>query len=65
MSKMEENSDLVSPSTGVSRSQGGVVCGDLSSTIPGGLGGVVISSGALGSPSAAGACSSARSVRFA
>ncbi|XP_016056806.1 PREDICTED: keratin, type II cuticular Hb5-like [Miniopterus natalensis] len=49
----------------VSRSQGGVVCGDLSSTIPCGPGGMAISSSALCSPSVAGACSSARSVQFA
>lgn len=65
MSGTEENSDWVSPSTGVSRSQGGVVCGDLSPTIPCGLGGAVISSGTLCSPSVVGACSSARSARFA
>ncbi|XP_019479430.1 PREDICTED: keratin, type II cuticular Hb5-like [Hipposideros armiger] len=49
----------------VSRSQGGVVCRDLSPTIPCGLGGAVISSGILCSPSVVGACSSARSVQFA
>ncbi|XP_036107512.1 keratin, type II cuticular Hb5-like [Molossus molossus] len=49
----------------VSRSQGGVVCGDLSSAAPRGLGGVAISSSALSSLPAAGACSSTRSVRFA
>nr|XP_055106807.1 keratin, type II cuticular Hb5-like [Symphalangus syndactylus] len=49
----------------VSRSQGGVVCGELDSTASRGSGGVAISSGALCSPSAVGACSSARSVRFA
>ncbi|XP_003252509.2 keratin, type II cuticular Hb5-like [Nomascus leucogenys] len=48
----------------VSRSQGGVVCGELDSTASRGSGGVAISSGALCSPSAVGACSSARSVRF-
>ncbi|CAN0361298.1 unnamed protein product [Rangifer tarandus platyrhynchus] len=49
----------------VSRSQGGVICGDLGSTVPRGLGGMAISSSALCSPSVAGACSSVRSVRFA
>ncbi|EPQ09586.1 Keratin, type II cuticular Hb5 [Myotis brandtii] len=49
----------------VSRSQGGVVCGDLSATLPQGLGGMALSSSALCPPSVAGACSSARSVRFA
>nr|KAF6495982.1 hypothetical protein HJG63_010261 [Rousettus aegyptiacus] len=49
----------------VSRSQGGVVCGDLGSTVPRGSGAMNISSGALCSPSGAGICSSARSVRFA
>ncbi|XP_058282173.1 keratin, type II cuticular Hb5-like [Hylobates moloch] len=49
----------------VSRSQGGVVCGELDSTASRGTGGVAISSGALCFPSAVGACSSARSVRFA
>ncbi|XP_055251553.1 keratin, type II cuticular Hb5-like [Moschus berezovskii] len=49
----------------VSRSQGGVICGDLGSTVPRGLGGMAISSSALCSPSVGGACSSVRSVRFA
>ncbi|XP_011380695.1 keratin, type II cuticular Hb5-like [Pteropus vampyrus] len=49
----------------VSRSQGGVVCGDLGSTISRGSGGMAISSGALCSPPGAGICSGARSVRFA
>ncbi|XP_006095881.1 keratin, type II cuticular Hb5-like [Myotis lucifugus] len=49
----------------VSRSQGGVVCGDLNATLPQGLGGMALSSNALCPPSVAGACSSARSVRFA
>ncbi|XP_004711515.1 keratin, type II cuticular Hb5-like [Echinops telfairi] len=49
----------------VSRSQGGVVCGDLSSTGSRGLGGVAVSSGALCSPSVMGGYPSARSVRFA
>nr|XP_006203071.1 keratin, type II cuticular Hb5-like isoform X1 [Vicugna pacos] len=49
----------------VSRSQGGVVCGDLGSIVPRGLGGVATSSSALCSPSVVGACSGARSVRFA
>ncbi|XP_004429123.1 PREDICTED: keratin, type II cuticular Hb5-like [Ceratotherium simum simum] len=49
----------------VSRSQGGVACGDLSSTVSRGLGGVAISSGTLCSPSGVGVCSSARSVWFA
>ncbi|XP_004400852.1 PREDICTED: keratin, type II cuticular Hb5-like [Odobenus rosmarus divergens] len=48
----------------VSHSQGGVVCGDLSATIPRGLGGVATSSGILCSPSVVGTCSSVRSVRF-
>ena len=51
--------------TGVSRSQGGVICGDLGSTVPRGLGGMAISSSALSSPSVGGACSSVRSVKFA
>lgn len=58
---MEENSDSVSPSTGVSRSQGGMVCGDLSATVPRGP----TSSALLCSPSVVGTCSSVRSVRFA
>ncbi|XP_007947760.1 keratin, type II cuticular Hb5-like [Orycteropus afer afer] len=49
----------------VSLSQGGAVCGDLSSTVLRGLGGMAISSGALCSPSVVGGCSSARSVWFA
>ncbi|XP_014702966.1 keratin, type II cuticular Hb5-like [Equus asinus] len=49
----------------VSRSHGAVACGDLSSTVSRGLGGVTVSSGALCSPSGVGACSMARSVRFA
>ncbi|ELK35331.1 Keratin, type II cuticular Hb5 [Myotis davidii] len=49
----------------VSRSQGGVVCGDLNATLPQGLGGMTLSSSALCPPSVTGACSSARSVRFA
>ncbi|XP_040090145.1 keratin, type II cuticular Hb5-like [Oryx dammah] len=49
----------------VSHSQGGVICGDLGSTVPRGLGGPAISSSALCSPSVGGFCSSARSVRFA
>uniref|UniRef100_A0A4W2G252 Keratin, type II cuticular Hb1-like n=1 Tax=Bos indicus x Bos taurus TaxID=30522 RepID=A0A4W2G252_BOBOX len=49
----------------VSRSQGGVICGDLDSTVPRGLGGTAISSSALCSPSVGGFCSSVRSVRFA
>ncbi|XP_037703741.1 keratin, type II cuticular Hb5-like [Choloepus didactylus] len=50
----------------VSRSQGGVVCGDLASaTSRGGLGGAATRSGVLCSPSVVGGCSSARSVRFA
>lgn len=65
MSGMEENSDSVSPSTGVSRSQGGMVCGDFSATVPRGPGGVATSSGILCSPSVMGTCSSVRSVRFA
>nr|XP_021521752.1 keratin, type II cuticular Hb6-like [Aotus nancymaae] len=48
----------------VSHSQGGVVCGDMDSTVYCGSGGVAISSGALWSPSVVGACSSARSVQF-
>uniref|UniRef100_A0A8D2EJQ1 IF rod domain-containing protein n=1 Tax=Theropithecus gelada TaxID=9565 RepID=A0A8D2EJQ1_THEGE len=50
---------------GILRSQGGVVCGDLDSTASLRSEGVAISSGALCSPSVVGACSSARSVRFA
>lgn len=65
MSGVEENSDSMSPSTGVSRSQGSVVCGDLSATVPRGLGGVATSSGVLCAPSVMGTCSSVRSVRFA
>nr|XP_060513526.1 keratin, type II cuticular Hb5-like [Panthera onca] len=49
----------------VSRSQGGVICGDLSATVPRGPGVVASSSGALCSPSVVGACSGVRSVRFA
>ncbi|KAM6214641.1 keratin, type II cuticular Hb5-like [Rhynchocyon petersi] len=49
----------------VSRSQGGVVCGDLSSTASHGLGSMTISSSALCSPPGVGGYSSARSVRFA
>ncbi|XP_075409076.1 keratin, type II cuticular Hb5-like [Tenrec ecaudatus] len=49
----------------VSRSQGGVVCEDLSSMGSRGLGGVAISSGSLCSPSVGGGYPSARSVRFA
>uniref|UniRef100_I3MTD4 Keratin, type II cuticular Hb5-like n=1 Tax=Ictidomys tridecemlineatus TaxID=43179 RepID=I3MTD4_ICTTR len=49
----------------VSRSHGGVVCGDLSSTVSRGLGGMAIGGGALFSPSVVGACSSARSMWFA
>ncbi|XP_004601882.2 keratin, type II cuticular Hb5-like [Sorex araneus] len=49
----------------VSRSQGGVVCGDLGPTLQRGLESVVISNGALCAPSVVGVCSSARSVRFA
>ncbi|XP_006870073.1 PREDICTED: keratin, type II cuticular Hb5-like [Chrysochloris asiatica] len=49
----------------VSRSHGGVVCGDLSSTVSRGLGGMTISSSGLCSPSVMGGYSSARSVRFA
>ncbi|XP_014596502.2 keratin, type II cuticular Hb5 [Equus caballus] len=49
----------------VSRSQGAVACGDLSSTVSRGLGGVTVSGGALCSSSGVGACSTARSVRFA
>lgn len=65
MSGMEENSDPASPSAGVSRSQGGVICGDLSATVPRGPGVVATSSGALCSPSVVGGCSGVRSVRFA
>lgn len=65
VSGMEENSDPVSPPAGVSRSQGGVICGDLSATVPRGSGVVASSSGALCSPSVVGACSGVRSVRFA
>uniref|UniRef100_A0A8C5YKF1 Keratin, type II cuticular Hb5-like n=1 Tax=Marmota marmota marmota TaxID=9994 RepID=A0A8C5YKF1_MARMA len=50
---------------GMVRSHGGVVCGDLSSTVSRGLGGMAIGGGALCSPSVVGACSSARSMRFA
>ena len=64
-SGIEQNSDSVSLSTGVSRSQGAVACGDLSSTVSRGLGGVTVSGGALCSSSGVGACSTARSVRFA
>ncbi|XP_045323031.1 keratin, type II cuticular Hb5-like [Leopardus geoffroyi] len=49
----------------VSRSQGGVICGDLGATVPRGPGVVASSSGALCSPSVVGACSGVRSVRFA
>ncbi|XP_005679997.1 PREDICTED: keratin, type II cuticular Hb5 [Capra hircus] len=49
----------------VSRSQGGVICGDLGPAVPRGLGGLAISSSALCPPSVGGFCSSARSVRFA
>ncbi|XP_028341812.1 keratin, type II cuticular Hb1-like [Physeter macrocephalus] len=49
----------------VNRSQGGMVCGDLGSTVPRGLGGMAIGSSALCSPSVVGACSSVRSMRFA
>uniref|UniRef100_A0A8C9QFZ1 IF rod domain-containing protein n=1 Tax=Spermophilus dauricus TaxID=99837 RepID=A0A8C9QFZ1_SPEDA len=63
--RLRETSDLVSLSTGVSRSHGGVVCGDLSSTVSRGLGGMAIGGGVLCSPSVVGACSSARSMRFA
>uniref|UniRef100_G3TTQ8 IF rod domain-containing protein n=2 Tax=Loxodonta africana TaxID=9785 RepID=G3TTQ8_LOXAF len=49
----------------VSRSQGGVVCGDLSSAVSRGLGDVAISSEALCSPSVVGGYPSTRSVRFA
>ncbi|XP_039080876.1 keratin, type II cuticular Hb5-like [Hyaena hyaena] len=49
----------------VSRSQGGVICGDLSATVPRGPGAVATSSGILCSPSVVGACSGIRSVRFA
>ncbi|XP_047405727.1 keratin, type II cuticular Hb5-like [Sciurus carolinensis] len=49
----------------VSRSQGGMVCGDLGSTVSRGLGGVTIGGGALCTPSVVGACSSTRYVRFA
>ncbi|XP_002711160.2 keratin, type II cuticular Hb6 [Oryctolagus cuniculus] len=48
----------------VSRSQGGVVCGDLTSTVTCGLRGLALSSGALCSPSVVGAGSGAKSVRF-
>ncbi|KAL4701724.1 hypothetical protein H8959_015728 [Pygathrix nigripes] len=48
----------------VSRSQGGVVCGDLDSAASLGSEGVAISSDALCFPSVVGACSSAQSVRF-
>lgn len=54
----------MSLSAGVSRSQGGVVCGDLDSAASLRSEGVAISSGALCSPSVVGACSGARSVRF-
>ncbi|XP_077932120.1 keratin, type II cuticular Hb5-like isoform X2 [Halichoerus grypus] len=49
----------------VSRSQGGMVCGDFSATVPRGPGGVATSSDILCSPSVMGTCSSVRSVRFA
>ncbi|XP_017401184.1 keratin, type II cuticular Hb5-like [Cebus imitator] len=48
----------------VSHSEGGVVCGDVDSTVYRGSGGVAISSGALWSPSVVRACSSAWSVQF-
>ncbi|XP_012781763.2 keratin, type II cuticular Hb5 [Ochotona princeps] len=48
----------------VSRSQGGVVCGDLSPTITRGLGDLTISPRALCPLSVTGAYSSAKSVRF-
>ncbi|XP_006884032.1 PREDICTED: keratin, type II cuticular Hb5-like [Elephantulus edwardii] len=49
----------------VSRSQGGVVCGDLNSTVSRGSGSVAISSSSLSSPSVLGGYPSARLVRFA
>ncbi|XP_042524729.1 keratin, type II cuticular Hb5-like [Dipodomys spectabilis] len=49
----------------VSRSQGGVVCRDLGSTVSRGLGGVAINGGVLCSPSVMGTSFSARSGRFA
>ncbi|XP_037369187.1 keratin, type II cuticular Hb5-like [Talpa occidentalis] len=48
----------------VSRSQGGVVCGDLGSSVPRGPAGVALSGGGVCSPSVL-VCSGARAVRFA